>query len=91
MKQKLQTACVQAGYHPKSGEPRVAPITQSTTYYYDSAADLADLFDLKKDGFFYSRLAHPTGAVLEEKLATLDGGTSAIAVGRSDGRTPSGE
>lgn len=75
---KLDTLCVQAGYEPKNGEPRVVPIVQSTTYAYDTASALADLFDLKADGYFYTRLANPTVAALEEKLATLDGGTCAI-------------
>ena len=77
--EKLDTICVQAGYNPKSGEPRVTPIYQSTTYYYDKASELADLFDLKAEGFFYSRLANPTVDVFEKKVAALEGGTGAIA------------
>ena len=76
---KIDTLCVQAGYEPKNGEPRVVPIVQSTTYAYDTAAGLADLFDLKADGYFYTRLANPTVSALEEKLCALDGGTLAIA------------
>ncbi len=75
---KIDTLCVQAGYEPKNGEPRVVPIVQSTTYAYDTASGLADLFDLKADGYFYTRLANPTVAALESKLAALDGGTLAI-------------
>lgn len=73
------TLCVQAGYDPKSGEPRVTPIVQSTTYAYETAGELADLFDLKADGYFYTRLANPTVSVMENKLCALDGGSSAIA------------
>lgn len=76
---KLDTICVQGGYTPKSGEPRVTPIVQSTTYYYEKASEMADLFDLKADGYFYTRLANPTVSVFEKKLCELDGGTSAIA------------
>lgn len=77
---KIETLCVQAGYTPKSGEPRVAPIVQSTTFYYDEAQELADLFDLKTDGYFYSRLGNPTCGVLEEKISALEGGAAAVAL-----------
>ncbi len=75
----LDTICVQGGYSPKSGEPRVAPIVQSTTYAYEKASELADLFDLKADGYFYTRLANPTVDVFEKKLCALDGGSCAVA------------
>ena len=76
---KKETLCVQAGWNPKSGDPRVTPIVQSTTYYYEKAGDLAALFDLKESGHIYSRLSNPTNAVLEEKVAALEKGTNAIA------------
>ena len=76
---KLDTICVQGGYKPKSGDPRVVPIVQSTTYYYEKASELADLFDLKAEGYFYTRLANPTVDAFEKKLCELDGGTLAIA------------
>ncbi len=76
---KNDTICVQGAYKPKSGEPRVTPIVQSTTYYYDTAKELADLFDLKTSGHFYTRLSNPTNSVLEDKIALLEGGTNAIA------------
>lgn len=76
---KKETLCVQAGWNPKSGDPRVTPIVQSTTYYYEKADDLAALFDLKENGHIYSRLSNPTNSVLEEKLAALEKGTNAIA------------
>ncbi|MBO7153646.1 MAG: PLP-dependent transferase, partial [Lentisphaeria bacterium] len=57
---KFETIAVQAGYTPENGGPRVVPITQSTTYKYDDAQSVADLFDLKREGFFYTRLANPT-------------------------------
>ena len=75
----LDTICVQGGYTPKSGEPRVTPIVQSTTYAYEKASELADLFDLKADGYFYTRLANPTVDVFEKKLCMLDGGSCAVA------------
>lgn len=75
---KKDTICVQAGYKPKQGEARVTPIYQSTTFLYEKAGDMADLFDLKADGYFYTRLANPTVAVLEGKLTALEGGSATI-------------
>lgn len=76
---KLDTKCVQAGYRPKNGEPRTLPIAQSTTFLYETAEEMGDLFDLKKEGFFYTRLANPTLDALEKKVAALDGGVGAMA------------
>ena len=53
---KIDTVCVQGGYSPKSGEARIPPIAQSTTFFYPKTQEMADLFDLKSDGYFYSRL-----------------------------------
>ncbi len=64
---KKATICVQGGYNPKAGEPRVLPIYQSTTYKYDDPGRLADIFDLKKEGHMYSRISNPTVAAFEEK------------------------
>ncbi len=77
--QHIETISVQGGYEPKNGDPRVAPISMSTTFKYDSAQALADLFDLKTAGHFYSRLSNPTVEVLEKKMAALEGGVGAIA------------
>lgn len=77
---KLETRAVQCGWEPKNGEPRVLPIYQSTTFKYDDAASVADLFDLKTDGFFYTRLANPTVDAFEKKVAALEGGVAAVAV-----------
>ena len=63
----IDTLCVQAGYEPKNGEPRVVPIVQSTTFKYDSAQDMGDLFDLKAAGYFYTRLANPTNDAVAGK------------------------
>ena len=57
---KIDTKCIQSGYEPKNGEPRVLPIYQSTTYRYTDADNLGDLFDLKVDGHMYSRISNPT-------------------------------
>lgn len=76
---KLDTICVQGAYAPKSGEPRVCPVAKSTTFYYEKAQDMADLFDLKTDGYFYTRIGNPTVSAFEDKLALLEGGTMAIA------------
>ena len=74
----IETKCVQSGYAPKNGAPRVLPIAMSTTYQYDSTQHVGDLFDLKASGFFYTRLANPTAAAVEEKIAQLEGGTAAM-------------
>lgn len=75
----IATKCVQAGYKPKNGEPRVAPIVQSTTFFYETPEEMGDLFDLKKSGYFYTRLGNPTLGYLEEKMAALEGGIGAMA------------
>ena len=74
----IDTKCLQEGYKPKSGEPRVLPIYQSTTYKYDSSDALGDLFDLKSDGHMYSRISNPTVAAVEAKIASLEGGVGAL-------------
>ena len=76
---KLETVAVQAGYTPGNGDPRILPIVQSTTYRYDDAQSVADLFDLKREGFFYTRLANPTVDAFERKMAALAGGVAAVA------------
>ena len=78
MAYKTDTICVQGGYRPKSGEERIPPISQSTTYFYEKTQDMADLFDLKADGYFYTRLANPTVAAFEGKVAALEGGVAGI-------------
>ena len=79
MKQyQLETKCVQSGYEPQNGEPRVVPICQSTTFKYESSDAMGDLFDLKADGFFYTRLANPTTDAVERKIADLEGGVGAM-------------
>lgn len=83
----LETNTIQAGWSPKNGEPRVAPIVQSTTYAYESAKAVADLFDLKAAGHMYSRISNPTCEVLEQKIAALEGGVGALAT--SSGQTAS--
>jgi len=74
----LDTDCIHAGYEPGNGEPRVLPVVQSTTFKYDSAETLGELFDLKADGFFYTRLGNPTIDAGEKKIAALDGGVGAL-------------
>jgi len=77
---KFNTLAVQAGYEPGNGDPRIVPIAQSTTFKYDDAQSVADLFDLKRAGFFYTRLANPTVEAFEKKIAALEGGVAAVAV-----------
>ena len=80
MDQKLrtETLCIQAGYSPKSGEPRQIPIIQSTTFKYATSEDMGKLFDLEAEGYFYSRLQNPTCDAVAAKIAALEGGTAAM-------------
>lgn len=80
MNNKLKTAslCVQGGYKAGNGEPIELPIIQSTTFKYDNSEEMALLFDLKKDGYFYTRLANPTNDAVAAKIAQLEGGVGAV-------------
>ena len=78
MKLNKETLCVQAGWTPKKGESRILPIYQSTTFKYDTSAQMADLFDLKADGYFYTRLQNPTNDAVAAKIAALEGGVAAM-------------
>lgn len=75
---KIETKCVQAGWTPKKGEPRVLPIYQSTTFKYETSEQMADLFDLKASGYFYTRLQNPTNDAVAAKIAALEGGVAAM-------------
>lgn len=75
---KFETKCVQAGWTPKNGDPRVMPIYQSTTFKFDSSQHVADLFDLKAAGHFYTRLSNPTLDAVEQRIAALEGGVGAM-------------
>ena len=73
-----ETLCVQAGWTPTNGEPRVLPIYQSTTFKYDSSEQMAKLFDLEASGYFYTRLQNPTNDAVAAKIAALEGGVAAM-------------
>lgn len=75
---KMETKCLHAGYSPKNTEPRVVPIVQSTTYVYDSTAEVASVFDEPTKSLIYSRFANPTVMAVEEKIAALEGGVGAM-------------
>lgn len=75
---KTSTLCVQGGWQPKKGEPRVLPIYQSTTFKYDNSDQMARLFDLKDSGYFYTRLQNPTNDAVAAKIAALEGGVAAM-------------
>jgi len=77
-KKKIGTICVQGGYVPENGEPRQLPIYQSTTWKYDSSDEMGQLFDLKKSGYFYTRLSNPTNDAVAKKICELEGGAAAI-------------
>ncbi len=76
---KIETQAVQGNYQPKAAEPRTAPIHQSTTFKYDSAEHMAQLFDLDCADPMYTRLGNPTTTVFEEKIALMEGGVAALA------------
>lgn len=80
MEKKLKpgSLCVQAGWTPKNGEPRVLPIYQSTTFKYDDSEQMARLFDLEATGYFYTRLQNPTNDAVASKIAQLEGGVGAM-------------
>ena len=71
---KIETKCIQAGWQPKNGEPRVLPIYQSTTFKYDDSDQMGKLFDLEADGYFYTRLQNPTNDAVAAKITALEGG-----------------
>lgn len=80
MEKKLHrgTLCVQAGWTPKKGEPRVLPIYQSTTFKYETSEQMARLFDLEESGYFYTRLQNPTNDAVAAKIAALEGGVAGM-------------
>ena len=75
---KLETKCIQSGYQPGNGEPRVVPIYQSTTYKYNSSDQMGRLFDLEENGYFYTRLQNPTNDAVAAKICDLEGGVAAM-------------
>ncbi len=75
---KQDTICVQGGWAPKNGEPRVLPIYQSTTFRYETSEEMGKLFDLEAEGYFYSRLQNPTCDVVAKKICALEGGVAAM-------------
>ena len=77
-KRSIETACVQAGWTPNKGEPRVLPIYQSTTFKYDTSEQMGKLFDLEESGYFYTRLQNPTNDMVAAKIAELEGGVAAM-------------
>ena len=81
MNRHIETDCVQGVYEPQNGEPRVIPIVQSTTFKYESSVEMGELFDLKKSGYFYSRLQNPTCDYVAAKIAKLEGGVSGMLTG----------
>ena len=74
----IETKCIQSGWQPKNGEPRVLPIYQSTTYKYETSDEMGKLFDLEKEGYFYTRLQNPTNDMVAEKICALEGGVAAM-------------
>lgn len=75
---KIETRCIQSGWHPTKGEPRVLPIYQSTTFKYDTSDQMGRLFDLEDSGYFYTRLQNPTNDAVAEKITELEGGVAGM-------------
>lgn len=75
---RIETKCLQEGYKPSNGEPRILPIYQSTTYKYDSSEHLGKLFDLAADGHMYTRISNPTTSFVEERINSLEGGVGCL-------------
>ena len=75
---RKETICIQSGWKPKNGEPRVLPIYQSTTFKYESSEQMGRLFDLEEDGYFYTRLQNPTNDCVAAKICELEGGVAAM-------------
>ena len=80
MNKKLRpgSLCLHAGWQPKNGEPIELPIIQSTTFKYDNSEEMAMLFDLKKEGYFYTRLQNPTNDAVAAKISAMEGGVGAV-------------
>ena len=77
-KQSRDTICIQGGWQPKNGEPRILPIYQSTTFKYSTSEQMGRLFDLEENGYFYTRLANPTNDAVADKIRELEGGAAAM-------------
>ncbi|HJC49072.1 MAG TPA: O-acetylhomoserine aminocarboxypropyltransferase/cysteine synthase [Candidatus Anaerostipes avistercoris] len=75
---RMETKCVQSGWTPKKGEPRVLPIYQSTTFKYDTSEQMGRLFDLEDSGYFYTRLQNPTNDAVAAKICDMEGGVAAM-------------
>ena len=78
MKRSMETTCLQGGWQPKNGEPRILPIYQSTTFKYSTSEQMGRLFDLEENGYFYTRLANPTNDAVADKIRELEGGAAAM-------------
>ena len=74
----IGTKCIHEGYKPGNGEPRQVPVYQSTTFKYETSDEMGQLFDLEKEGYFYTRLQNPTNDVVAAKIAALEGGVAAM-------------
>lgn len=75
---RIETKCIQSGYTPKNGEPRVVPIYQSTTFKYENSDEMGKLFDLEASGYFYTRLQNPTNDAVAAKICDMEGGVAAM-------------
>lgn len=73
-----ETICIQSGWKPKNGEPRILPIYQSTTFKYETSEQMGKLFDLEESGYFYTRLQNPTNDFVAQKICELEGGVAAM-------------
>ena len=85
---KIETLAVHAGYEPDPTTKAVAvPIYQTTAYAFDDTQHGADLFDLKVEGNIYSRIMNPTTAVLEQRVAAMEGGLAGLCLSSGQAAT----
>lgn len=77
-KRSIETTCIQGGWQPGNGEPRLLPIYQSTTFKYSTSEQMGRLFDLEENGYFYTRLANPTNDAVAQKICDMEGGAAAM-------------
>ncbi len=74
----IETKAIHEGWKPGNGESRMLPIYQSTTFKYDTSEEMGMLFDLEKDGYFYTRLQNPTNDAVAAKICAMEGGVAGM-------------
>lgn len=78
MQNRIETKCIHEGWKPENGEARQLPISQSTTFKYNTSNEMGKLFDLEAEGYFYTRLQNPTNDAVAAKICAMEGGVAAM-------------